>query len=143
MKPYFDQRRMCFWVTDPEVVEDGVEFDFSDPEWDPEGEPGILKLNAHYEVCGRCDGKGTHWHESLSNGITQEDRERDWDDESWEWLMNGGMDVRCSECHGDRVVATVPQTFSNEDRAARLYWEWVQEEADYRALCESERRMGC
>jgi len=97
------------------------------------------ELPCKYEVCPTCRGKGKH---SLHLGaITQEDRERDWDHESWEEYMRGGYDRTCDRCGGKRVVAVV-------DRARcprpllKLYDEHLREEREYQALCESERRMG-
>lgn len=144
MKPEFDARRMVFLVTDPDVEipepEGGNDDDLAEAEARHQ-----LELPARYDVCGRCEGKGTHWHEALSNGITQEDRDRDWDDDSWEWLMNGGMDVQCSECKGLRVVPVPVDVVSSPEaqRALALYTAWMDDERDYRAMCEAERRMGC
>lgn len=148
MKPTFDSRRMVFLVSDPDFEAEHGDLDEENAlECFREGEQlrGILLLPAQYEVCGRCSGKGTHWHPSLDNGITEEDRDRDWDPESWEWLMNGGMDVRCEECKGERLVP-VPQDSVNSpeaQKAFQIYNNWLDEERDYQALCESERRMGC
>lgn len=149
MKPLFDAERMAFLVMDPEVEAELGELDTNDllqTVRDGEELPhGILILPARYEVCGRCDGKGTHWHESLDNGITEEERERDWDDEGWEWLMRGGMDVECRECKGQRVVPVPLDTVNSVEaqRALKAYTAWWDDERDYRAMCEMERRMGC
>lgn len=148
MKPTFDVKQMVFLVADPEV-EETSDYEPGDVlEMFREGDDlpkGILILPARYEVCGRCDGKGTHWHESLDNGITQEDRERDWDADSWDQLINHGlMDVQCKKCHGQRVVPVPMDTISAPEarKALQIFEEWHREEADYAALCAMERRMG-
>lgn len=57
-----------------------------------------------FEVCGTCEGKGTHVNPSIdSHGITQ-DEWYEWDDEEREGYFSGMYDVECYECGGDRVV---------------------------------------
>jgi len=59
---------------------------------------------AHYAVCWRCDGHGTHDHPAFANGISTETMYREWDEEQREMYFNGACDVRCTECNGQRVV---------------------------------------
>jgi len=140
MKPIFDKKRMVFWVPVPEDAIDEI------PEClDTEVKDGMLcvSLPAVYEVCNRCQGQGTHWHPAFDNGITQEDRERDWDDDSWDELMNGAYDVQCSECKGERVTPIPAATTADTDVAQGFYDAYWEDEMAYRAEVAAERRMGC
>lgn len=57
-----------------------------------------------FEVCGTCEGKGSHVNPSIdSHGITQ-DEWAEWDDEEREGYFSGMYDVTCYECDGERVV---------------------------------------
>jgi hypothetical protein len=140
MTPIFDPKRMVFLVPVPEGEEpDGAEVHDDD-------ETLVLAVPGRYEVCSRCNGTGTHWHPAFDNGITQEDRERDWDDESWSDLMSGMYDVQCSQCHGNRVEPVMLDYAQLSTPAQRLGYtyheEWMTEEAEYRAMRAMERRMG-
>lgn len=68
-----------------------------------------IELPGKYEVCGRCQGKGSHMNPAIDgHGITAEEWwGPDWDDESREMYMNGGYDVTCHRCDGHRVVLVV------------------------------------
>ena len=58
-----------------------------------------------FEVCGLCNGKGSHVNPSIdSHGISAEEWDRDWSYEDRETYMSGGYDVSCYECDGQRVV---------------------------------------
>lgn len=137
MKLQYDKRRKGFIVF---VGDDEPESDTQDTTEDGER---FLFLPAQMEVCGRCEGDGTHWHPAFDNGITQEDRDRDWDDESWEGLMSGAYDVRCTECNGEKVVPVPSERVPEDDRALVLYYEWIEDDRAYRAEVAAERRMGC
>jgi RecJ-like exonuclease len=98
-----------------------------------------IVIHAKTEVCPRCDGKGKHDNPAFSNGITSEEWDRDWDEESREGYRNGLYDVTCEKCQGRRVVLNADE---NDPNFQRLLL-WQKEESDYRALCDAERRMGC
>ena len=102
-----------------------------------------FSLPAKYEVCGTCNGKGTHVNPSIdAHGITGEEWENEWSDEDREGYFSGRYDVTCSECDGKRVVP-VPDE-SRATKEAMAAWEEISEDdADYRNLCEAEHRMGC
>lgn len=71
-------------------------------------------LPARFEVCGTCDGKGSHVNPSIdSHGITSEEWANDWDDESREAYMRGAYDVPCYECAGKRVSPEIDETNLN------------------------------
>jgi len=99
-------------------------------------------IPSKFEVCGTCLGAGTHVNPSIdAHGITSEEWENDWDEESREAYRSGGYDVTCSECNGLRVVP-VPDESRATPEAMKAWEEIVKDDAQYRAECESERRMG-
>lgn len=66
----------------------------------------LVRIPAHYEVCGTCHGHGTMVNPSIdSNGITQSEME-----EFRENYFAGVYDVTCSECKGRRVVLEPTRT---------------------------------
>jgi hypothetical protein len=62
------------------------------------------ELPTRFEVCGRCDGKGTHVNPSVDeHGISPEEFR---DDPDFEEAYFGGVyDVTCYDCRGERVGA--------------------------------------
>lgn len=99
-----------------------------------------VALPTVFVVCPRCAGKGTHDHPAFSNGITAEEWNRDWDDESREQYMGGGYDVPCSNCCGQRVVARPDRKRFTKDQK-RWLRQQEQELAQLRADERSERFM--
>lgn len=62
-----------------------------------------LLLPGKNEVCGECQGDGQHTNRNIDgNGITQSEWS-EWDYEDRETYMNGGYDVVCTECHGNKI----------------------------------------
>lgn len=103
----------------------------------------MVELPAHYEVCDRCRGEGTHVNPSIDgHGLGPEDFE---DEDFREGYFSGRYDVVCEECGGKRVVLVEDdvETFNAEQKAdyALLQEQWEQEAADRRES-EMERRMG-
>lgn len=100
-----------------------------------------VSLPAHYEVCDRCDGTGTHTHSDINP--TSEDYERDPD--FIEEYFAGRYDVQCEVCHGRNVVLTVDDEDSlNDEQKAilmKLEEQWADEDAS-RQESAMERRMG-
>lgn len=106
------------------------------PSWVPERVGDVfevtetIELPGKYEVCGRCNGKGTHVNPSIDgNGITSDEwNGPDWSEEDKENYMSGFYDVSCFECHGKRVVLTV-----DEDRCdkalMKAYYEYLHDKA--------------
>lgn len=147
-----DARRMVAVVelcrTDDELWDDGegrpiVAGELRDDEaLEADGECILLEVPIRYEVCGTCDGKGTHVNPSIdAHGITAEEWSNDWDDEEREGYFAGNYDVQCYECHGARVVPEV-----DEDKCAKPIIERIEEHRRQEALyaCEraNEQRMG-
>jgi RecJ-like exonuclease len=79
---------------------------------------------ARYEVCDRCDGKGTHTNPAIDgNGISPEEFREDPDFE--EAYFRGDYDVSCSVCHGQRVVAVVDEPRLKGRKA--LLWKVIEQ----------------
>lgn len=67
-----------------------------------------LRLPTKFDVCSRCEGKGTHVNPNIDgNGITAEEFAED--PEFAENYFSGLYDVRCEECDGLRVVQVVDE----------------------------------
>jgi hypothetical protein len=64
-----------------------------------------IEIPCVFSVCGTCEGRGSHVNPSIdSNGITEEEFARDWDQDEIEGYFSGVYDVQCYECEGQRVV---------------------------------------
>lgn len=98
-------------------------------------------IKAQAEVCGRCDGRGKHDHPAFSNGITAEEWDRDWDEDSREEYVNGRYDVPCEVCGGKRVELIMHDSTENDPVVKRLH-KMLDEESRYLAEQRAEQRMG-
>jgi hypothetical protein len=100
-----------------------------------------VSLPTKKEVCWRCRGEGTHVNENIDgNGITSEEMDELGDDFLEDYL-GGKYDVTCYECDGQNVVDVVDEDRCTPELLA-VYRRYVEDEADYRAECAAERRMG-
>jgi len=89
-----------------------------------------------FEVCGTCDGRGTHVNPSIdAGGLTAEDFADDPD--FAEDYRSGVHDVTCYECDGRRVVPVCQDDEVNEEIANQQ-----ADDAAYRAEVAAERRAG-
>jgi hypothetical protein len=107
---------------------------------DDEGLEVVDELPGKYEVCGRCQGKGSHVNPSIDrNGITADEwNGPDWDDESREMYTSGGYDVPCYECSGVRVVLVVDEERCNKE----LFTSWRDDQEETsRSRAEDRRTM--
>lgn len=102
-----------------------------------EGEEHVIDFPAHFEVCTRCQGTGSHVNPAIDgNGLTREDFDNDPDFR--DDYFAGVYDVVCEECGGRRVVPVI-------DRAAltaaqkEILREIETSDAEYRRDYESER----
>lgn len=103
----------------------------------------IGEVSAIYEVCPRCDGKGTHTNPSIDeNGLTHEDFERE-GPEFREDYFAGKYDVTCYSCEGKRVVPVFTDSPTEEEKKIiQQYEDWHDEEEEFERMCAAERRMG-
>lgn len=98
-------------------------------------------LPAKYEVCGTCDGKGSHVNPSIdSHGIGAEEWDRDWDDDDREGYFEGRYDVPCAECHGARVVPVLADNATPEEQ--KIAEEIMDGHYQSQREAAYERRMG-
>lgn len=110
---------------------------------------------AIYAVCDDCEGHGTVLTRSIrEHAYSREEFEEAFDDEESReaYFKRGGMfDVQCPTCKGNRVVKEVDrERVTMMKHGVKLLEQWdkseyrrMSDEAEYRAECEMERRMGC
>jgi hypothetical protein len=99
-----------------------------------------LEIPAKYEVCGTCNGKGSHVNPSIdSNGITPEEFAED--PGFQEDYFAGVFDQSCNECHGARVSPEVNWEALNEE-TKQLVEEHIRGHFDYQYEMAMERKMG-
>lgn len=100
-----------------------------------------IALPAHYEICSRCKGEGTHTNPSIDgNGITSEEwNGPDWDDEEREMYMSGGYDVACEAGCSNGKVLVVDEALC-KDEPLKTHLEAYNEREDANARSEAEDR---
>jgi len=115
------------------MTKDYIEF------YDEEGMEVKLEKTI-YKVCPRCKGKGSHVNPNVDgHGISPQEFQEDPDFR--EMYFAGVYDVACHECGGKRVIKEID--WSTVDEGVRKQYDiYLQEEANYNATCEMERRMG-
>ncbi len=100
-----------------------------------------VTLNCIYKVCPRCEGKGMIVNPNIDgHGITDEEFRADPDFERD--YFAGMYDIDCPECKRKRVVPE-PCGTTNDVRSLYEYQQYLDEEANYEAMCRQERMMGC
>ena len=100
-------------------------------------------LPLKYSVCPTCEGKGSHVNPSIdSNGISAEEFYED--PEFEESYFRGTYDVQCYECSGNRVVPgiDIDKLSDEQKKIYKQYQDLLQDDLDFAAECEAERRMG-
>lgn len=111
--------------------------------YNDDGDEEWVVLPAKYEVCDRCQGRGSHVNPSIDgHGLSQEDFDEDPDFR--EDYFSGRYDVACYSCGGLRVVLTEDESMFNDAQKAdmvRLNAFWEEELADD-AMSRAERAMG-
>lgn len=101
-----------------------------------------VELNAKYEVCSNCRGKGTTVNPDIDgHGLTMAEMDYLGDDFREDYF-SGVYDVACRECKGLRVVLVVDEE-NNPPEYLAEYFDQQQRDADYEAICRMERAMGC
>lgn len=101
-----------------------------------------IELPGKHEVCGRCEGHGTHLNPSIGqHAFTAEEfNEAFHDDEDREqYFKRGGIyDVPCERCGGGRVVVVADEARCSPDQLAVL--EMFRKQEGERARSEAEDR---
>ena len=102
---------------------------------------GEVWVDAHYEVCSACRGRGFYVNPAIdSNGIT-EDEMYELGDDFREDYMRGVYDVVCDGCDGRRV-----ELVADPDKIDAETMKKIDAGADadnaYEAEREAERKMG-
>lgn len=94
-------------------------------DWDAETE---LDVPCKYEVCWRCEGKGTHVNPSIDgHGLTRDDFADDPD--FAEAYFEGRYDITCQTCNGRNVLPHPDETHKKLSvRLAIRLWEQQQEQ---------------
>lgn len=99
-----------------------------------------IELPWRWEVCPVCDGKGTHVNPSIDAGGINYETFGD-DPDFAEDYRQGVFDQTCNGCGGRSTVPVIDEPkCAKEDLAA--YHNKLDADADYRAECLAEMRMG-
>lgn len=96
---------------------------------DEEGETRVV-IPSKFEVCDRCEGKGTHVNPSVDgNGLSREDFDADPD--FAEDYFSGAYDVSCEDCGGKRVQLVPKEEGATPEQLKLIeeYWENKRESA--------------
>lgn len=106
----------------------------------PEGTTELV-VGFEWQICGTCEGDGTHVNPSIDcGGLTREDFDADPDFE--ESYRSGAYDVTCSECGGSgKTPKLTPRTADERAIVAGLEKQEA-DEASYERECRAERAMG-
>lgn len=100
----------------------------------------LYTLKIKFEVCPTCEGRGKHVNPSIDcNGLTREDFDQDPD--FYDDYRSGVFDVECYGCKGENVIAVIDEQRCNPIFLS-LYNDMLENEMEFRAIQESERRMG-
>jgi hypothetical protein len=104
-----------------------------------EGAMVTLYLPARFDVCDRCEGKGSHVNPSVDDGGFQAE-----DPEDLEAYMSGAYDVTCYSCKGARVVPVLneEETKRRAEWVLDAYTERMESNAAYERERAMERKMG-
>lgn len=106
-----------------------------------------VEVPIKFEVCGTCQGKGTHVNPSIDcNGLTAEDFAEDPDFR--EDYFSGRYDQTCNECGGERVVPVINEEGVNDETRALLdkVTKQIEDDLEFERQSHAERmaemRMG-
>lgn len=100
------------------------------------GDDTETQLPHKWEICGHCEGEGTS---SAHLGAFTGDQMAEMDDEFIEDYFAGRYDRACEHCGGSGKVAVADE--AKMTKAQRKAWaEQCEEDRDYRATVEAERR---
>jgi hypothetical protein len=101
------------------------------------------EFSAKHEVCGGCDGHGTHLRAAIrEHAYTMEEFRESFDEEeAAEYFHRGGRyDVTCETCGGNRVVLVADEdNLSSDDR--ELFEQYTQAAEEAARDAYTDRRM--
>ena len=99
---------------------------------------GDIDIPAHYEVCWRCEGTGSHTNPAVDgNGITASEVDELGPD-FMEAYLAGRYDIQCLECNGERLILE-----PNEwDTLTEIEQEALDAQASYEMERAAEIKMG-
>jgi hypothetical protein len=83
-------------------------------------------LPAKMEICSKCEGYGTHLHESFgSYAYTLAEFDTQFDDKmQGEYFKRGGIyDVTCTQCGGDKVIKVIDLEKCLKDPKLKIIYE--------------------
>lgn len=90
------------------------------------------ELSWKYEICGTCEGQGSH---SLRFGAITADQKDEWDPDEWESYMSGDYDEPCGCEHG--MVRVVDRSKCTKDDLAA--WDsQVQDDIEMASMQRAE-----
>jgi hypothetical protein len=125
----FDQTRMTFTII--EYGEENSEGELEEKE---------IELPAMWELCGLCQGRGSHVNPSIDScGISNEDFAEDPDFR--ESYFSGAYDVPCYRCSGRTTEPVVNEEGLSEE-VKKLYHETIQNHYDDIREREAEIKYG-
>lgn len=106
-----------------------------------DGDEVEVEVNSRNVICENCEGEGTV-SRFAGEAFTQGDFDsfEEFSDFAKE-CRNGMYNVNCPECKGTKVVR-VPDLSDLSPEELESYQEQQKEEAAFRRMQESERRMG-
>ena len=92
-------------------------------------------------VCGYCGGTGVTTEHIDGHGISMEEWDRDWDEESRDDYLSGKYDKNCPECKGQKVVLEINRDVADQ-AILRILDDWTESDRETEAMHAAERRMG-
>jgi hypothetical protein len=98
-----------------------------------------VELPWKWEICGTCRGNGHHNPHAYT---ADEFAEAFPFPEDVEDYLAGHYDRRCDDCEGDGKVKVADFSRMTSEQA-KAYREQLEDDAEYRAAVEAERRFGC
>lgn len=102
-----------------------------------------VEFKARWEICSGCDGCATDRGASVEcdgGGFTSS-QWAELDDEFRQNYLDGVYDRPCTYCEGLGRVQVIDRAAADPADLA-IYDQNQRDEADYRAICAAERRMG-
>lgn len=107
---------------------------------DNEGNEAEWKLPAKFEICTRCRGEGKHVNPNVDGrGISAEEWENEWDEDSREGYLSGRYDVPCEAgCRDGKILVPDVPTHAPQDLKDLL--ADYEERQDQRARWDAEDR---